>query len=144
MSWRWYTWKSQILETGSNNVIEISSSKQFFFKKVGKLFLDLEILCNPLSINRGWFWESRWSENSIFEILIKSLRVFLYLLEIATILDFFSTFPIACLNTCFWKIMIIWFWYGRGLLAQVFSRQVYAPIKQTFSIGNIIHQLFTY
>ena len=31
-----------------------------------------------------------------------------------------------------------------GILAHIFPRQVYAPVKQTFSIGNIVHWSSTY
>ena len=63
----------------------------------------------------------------------------LYLLEIATISDFPSPPPTACLSTRFRRIVTILFRRRRGVLAHVFLRRAYAPVKQTLSIGNIVH-----
>ncbi len=125
-------------------MIETSSFKWSFSEKVGELSLDLGALRDPLSINPGRFGESRWSGDSVYELSIRSLRVFLYLLGIATISDFSSAPPTACLRTCFRTIVTIRFWCRRGVLAQVFPRQAYAPMKQSFSIGSIVHQPLTY
>ena len=65
--------------------------------------------------------------------------MFLYLLKIVTISDFSSVPSNSYLSTRFQKIVTILFWYGKKILAQVFFRQVYAPIKQTLSIDDIVH-----
>ncbi len=123
---------------------EIFLSKWSSSKRVGKLPLNLSILCDLLSINLGQSKEFGQSWDSLSKLSIRSSRVFLYWLGIAAISDFSFTFPNTCLGTCFQKIVTIRFWRERGVSAQVFLRQVYAPMKQTFSIDSIVHQLFTY
>lgn len=87
---------SLILDARSNNVTKISLSKQFYFFRVGKRLLDRSILRNPLSINPSQLKKSSKSEISnksrkfISELLIRSLKVSLYLLEIAIISNFLS------------------------------------------------------
>ncbi len=119
-------------------------SKRSSPKRVDKPPLNLGALRDLLSISFGQFGKSGQSEDSISELLIRSSRVSLYLLGITTILDFPSASPNAYLSTLFWRIMTIRFWRERGVLAQVFPKQVYTLMKQIFSIGNIIHQLFAY
>ena len=103
-------------------MIKTSLFKQSSSKQVGKLVLDLNALRDSLLINSGQFKESGQSKDFIFELSIRSSRMFLYLLRIAIILDFLFTPLTACLSTCFEKIITIWFWRGRGVLAQVFPK----------------------
>ena len=106
-------------------MIEISSSKQSSFKKVDEPSLNLGALHDPLvSINPSRFGEFGWFRDFVSELSIRLSRVSLYLLRIATISDFPSASLTAYLSTCFQRIMTIWFWRGRGVLAQIFLRQV--------------------
>ena len=68
----------------------------------------------------------------------------LYLLEIAAILDYPFASPTAFLSTRFQKIVTILFCCQKGVLAHVFPKRAYAPVKQTLSIGNIVHWLSAY
>ena len=119
-----------------------SSSKQSFFERVGEPPLDLGALRDPLSISPGSSGESGWSGNFISELSIRASRVSLYLLKLVAISDFSCALPIACLSTLFGRIVTIQFWRERGVSAQIFPRQVYSPVKQTFSIGSIVQQSF--
>lgn len=65
--------------------------------------------------------------------LIKSLKMFWYLLRIAAIIEFLSI-PSIVQN-----ILIIQFWYKKKVLAQVYSKQIY-----TFGINNLNYiQIFS-
>lgn len=66
-------------------------------------FPDLDILYDSLSINLGP------SRDSTSELLIRSSKIFLYLLKITVISKFSSSFLITCLKTCFLKIITIQF-----------------------------------
>lgn len=134
-SQRWCTWMFEFKRTSHNNLSEAktSSSKQFFFKRPVKPPLNQDALRAFLSIDSGQ------SADSEFELWIRSSRICLYLLGIAIILEFFSQPFTACLITCFLKILTIQFWRRREILAQVFPRQVYALVKQIFTICNIVH-----
>ena len=88
-------------------MIKIFLSKQSFSKKVAKPPLDLGALRNPLLINLSQLGEFGQFGDSVFELLIRSLRMTLYLLKTTAILDFSSTSPITCLNTCFQRIVTI-------------------------------------
>ena len=114
--------ESWILGVRFNNVIEISLSKQSFSKKVDKPTLDLGALHDLLSINLSWFRKFGWFGDSIFELSIQSLRVFLYLFAIAVVSNYSSAPLTAYLNICFRRIIIIWFWCKRGVLAQILPR----------------------
>ncbi len=121
-----------------------SSSKRSSSERVGEPPLDLGALRNPLSICLGRSGESGQSGNSVSELSIRSSRVSLYLVGIVAISDYPSAPPTTCLSTLFGRIMTIRFWRKRGVSTQVFPRRVYAPVKQTFSIGSIVHQPFAY
>lgn len=138
MSRCWCNWDFQVLGASHDDFFEAetSSFKQFSLKKLFEPLLDLGILHNFLSISP--------SRDSRSELLIRSFRVFLYLLEIATILEFPFLLPITYLTTQVLKIIIIRFWYGRKILGQVFPRQIYASIKQTLSIYSIVYQPYAY
>lgn len=92
-----------------------------------------------------WHWSYKTSPSQyLSKLLIRSSKIFLYLLKIAIISSFSSTFPITYLNTFFQKIVIFWFWYKKEVLAHVFPQQTYALMKQIFSICNIVHQSYAY
>lgn len=78
-----------MLSTNSNNIFRIFLiSKQSYFKRSIKLLLNLNILYNFLSVSFG--------QTKVFvsKLSIRLSRIFLYLLVIITILDFFF----ACLT----------------------------------------------
>ena len=129
-----------MLGASFNVVTKISSSKQSSSssERLGEAPLDLGKLHVLLSISL-----SR-SGDFLSKLSIRSLKVFLYLLGIATISDFSSPPSTAYLSTCFRKIVTILFQRRRGVLAHVFPRRAYAPVKQTLNIGNIVHWSFAY
>ncbi len=120
------------------------SSKRSSSERVGEPPLNLGALRDPLSISPGRSGESGQSGDSVSELLIMSLRVSIYLLGITIISDFPSAPQIAYLSTLVQGIMTIRFWRGREVSAQIVLTRAYAPMKQTFSISNIMHQLFAY
>ncbi len=129
---------------GFNNMTRTSSSKQSSSKRVGEPPLDLGTLCDLLSISLGQSEEFAWSGDFVSKLSIRLSRVSLYLLGIAVISDFLSASLTVYLSILFQRIVTIWFWRRRGVLAQVFSRRAYVHMKQTFSIGSIVHQPFAY
>ena len=108
------------------------------------MFLDFNTLRFLLSIALGWFRDFNWSGDFVSELSIKSLRVSLHLLQIVQISDFPSASPTTYLNIHFQKIMTILFWCGREILAYIFYRRVYVPVKLTLSIDNIVYWLSVY
>lgn len=139
MLWRWYIWKFLVLGASFDDLCQIFSSNQFQFERPIKLSFDLNALHKLLSINLSQ------SGDFISELSIRSLRVSLYPSGISAISTFFFTSPTACLITPFLRIVIVRFWCKKEVLAQVFSKQAYSPMKHSFSICNIvIYQLFTY
>ena len=134
--------ESTNLGVSSNNMTGTSSSKPSSSERVGEPSLDLGALHKPLSISPGWSREFGRSVYSVSKLSIMLSRVPLYLLGIAIISDFPPASLIVCLSILFWKIVTIWFWRGRRVSAQVFPRQAYAPMKQTFSIDSIVYQPF--
>ena len=82
---------------------ETSLSKQFSSESLVRLPSDLAALCDHLLIGPGR------SGDSASELLIRSSRVSLYLLGIATILEFPFVFLIAYLTTRFLRIVTIRF-----------------------------------
>lgn len=75
----------------------------------------------------------------ISELLIRWLRVFLYLFKISTILDFLFAPQTAYLNPGFQTIVIIRFWHGTRVSTYVLPWQGYVLVKHTPNIGNIMH-----
>ena len=127
-------------------MIKTFSSKQSSSssKRLGEVPLDLGKLRIPLSISSSQSRDSSWFENSVSELSIRSSRVFLYLLRIAAISDFPSTPSTACLSTYFQKMVILLFQCRKEVLAYVFPKQAYVPVKQTLNIDNIVHWLSAY
>ena len=135
---RWRICESSVLGASPDDLSRRSSSKQSPSEQSAELPSDMGALRDLLSIGLARSGDSR------SELSIRSSRVFLYWLGIATISEFPTPPPTASLTTRFPRIETIRCWRGGGVSAQVFPRRAYAPVKQTLSICNIVHQPFAY
>lgn len=127
ISWRCCTWESRIIETSSYNMTGTLSSKQSFFKRVGKLSLYLGTLCDTLSISRCRSSKFGRSKESVFELLIKLSKMSVYVIGIAVTWDFSSVSSSTSMDTYFKKIVTIRFWRRRDI-PSMFSSNKYRPL----------------